>query len=121
MIGPAILIPGDTDANQQTPLGIAMDLVLPLGLGLLMYRMLHVPADGIWSMFGLEISRALLRPILIALPIVLALGFVGRPMRFALSLTAFMFTATVIERARETSVLHEDRGFFGFMHVRVDG
>lgn len=108
MIGPAVLIPGDTDAHRQTPLGIALDLLLPLGLGLLMFRMVHVPMSS-W-----------LRPVLIALPIVLCLGFIGRPMRFALSLAAFMLAVTVHDRSQETNVIFEDRSFFGLIKVRMD-
>jgi hypothetical protein len=107
LVGKNPLIPGDSSSTQQTPLGQILDLVVPVGLGMAMLLLVHIT------------PTYHLRALLIAVPIVLSLGLMGRPVRFGLALTGLVLAAAVYER-RQEQLLYEGRSFFGFLKVREE-
>jgi hypothetical protein len=105
LVGEQTLIPGDSRPRKPTDLGRALDLFFPLALGLFWFIIL-----------GMEPSKQMLAGCLI-LAGLLCLSLLTRPLRAALALTALVIAANVQGESR-SDLLHEERGFFGFLRVR---
>lgn len=99
------LFPTDANKDGPTPLGHALDVVVPLAIGAVA-----------WFALVLGVPRGH-RAFYLALPIILTLALMARPLRMALSFGLLCLAAGVFDR-KNYPYLHEDRGFFGFVRVR---
>jgi hypothetical protein len=109
MVSEFTLIPGDTSEERATPLGRALDLALPILLGLGTYA----------ALYGLGSNPNFPRRYLMAGPLILVLALALRPLRFGLSLGLVMLAVWFYDRGTERPVF-EDRGFFGFVKVKSE-
>jgi SAM-dependent methyltransferase len=106
------LFPGDSKKGEPTLLGHILDLLLPIGLGLLAYACIH---------FGAKFSASAMN-VMTAVPIVCVLALAMRPLRFGLAL-AIVWAVFAYEDRKTYNYVFQDRGFFGLVKVRqgVDG
>ena len=110
LLGDLPLIPGDSRGHRTTVLGHALDLLVPLALGVAAYFSIHL---------GVEFGH---RPYFVAFPVVLTLLLMLRPIRFGLSvgcvlIAAWAYDMTIPNRA---PTIFADRSFFGLVRVRQD-
>jgi hypothetical protein len=121
MVTEETLIPSDSTRDRTTPLGIILDLLIPLGIGLLTYCILeYVPENWQYSdeqAFGL-------RRIIMPVPVILTLSLAMRPVRFSLALfvmwlTVFLYESLGVDTSRY-KILYQDRSFFGPVTVREE-
>ncbi len=110
---PFTLIPGDSTAEKTTKLGIGLDLVIPILIGIASFYAIYV-GDRYVAEYSL-----LRKSYLVAVLVIIALALSLRPVRFGLTIAALFIGSFVYERKYD-SYVYEGRGFFGLMRVRED-
>ncbi len=103
------LIPGDSNMEKNTPLGYALDFVIPLTIFILCYLAFWYREKYAPQFFWLG------KTYLLAALVVIALALSLRPVRFGLSVGALFLAWGIYERE---PYLYEGRGFFGLLRVR---
>jgi SAM-dependent methyltransferase len=99
------LFPGDSSKGEPTPLGYALDIIVPITLVAVAFACVKL---------GETIGY---RDILIAVPIVGVLALAMRPLRFGLALSlVWMFFA--LKDQGHYEYVFQDRGFFGLVKVK---
>ncbi len=112
LVGETPLFPGDSHGSRIMQLGKALDLVMPVAIGLFSFVVLIVfrdPQEGVR-----------LRLFLIIVAVFCCLALALRPLRGTLAFAAFMLAAFVFSRSAER-LIHVERGFFGFLSIQEDG
>lgn len=109
------LIPGDTNSEETTPIGIGLDFVVPLVVGGLCYGAL------LWREFHAPAFFFLGKTYLLAALVVLTLALSLRPVRFGLSVAMLFIAVGIFDRTYYESYIYEGRGFFGLLRVRESG
>ena len=110
---PMTLVPGDSTAEKTTKLGISLDYIIPILMGIASYAAIYV-GDHYVERYSL-----LRRSYLIAVLVILTLALSLRPVRFGLSIAALFIGSFAYDRVYD-SFVYEGRGFFGLMRVRED-
>ncbi len=105
-----VFIPGDSSKKGDTPLGWALDLLIPIGLALLVYGILTYTAKP---------DSTLYRKYLMPIPVIAVLALAMRPLRFGLGLVAIWLTVFVFDY-RDENQLFVGRSFFGMVKVKQD-
>ena len=104
------LIPGDSSADKQTPIGYALDFGMPILIGVGAYALTaYLLPDNV--------PFLLQRKFVLAALIVLVLAISLRPVRFGLAVLAIFIAVTAYERKHDV-LTYEGRGFFGLLRVR---
>ncbi len=105
------VIPGDSNMDGPTPLGHALDLGIPILIGMACYVIFWWRGEHDPSVF--IVGKTWLLAYLVILTLALSL----RPVRYGLSVFALFFAFTLYDRVYD-SYLYEGRGFFGLLRVR---
>src|SRR5262249_41953309 len=117
-----------TEHDQKTPILTWGDLWFPVLLGLLMFALVFGLEFGLSRarsmlalVFGLEITETkelwLKATLLIGLPAAIAYTFIGRPIRFALGISALLLVGGISRGILHIDLIHQERSFFGVMTV----
>jgi hypothetical protein len=129
MVGRTTFLPGDSNEDQRTPLGIAYDLAIPLAITVAAYFLVQVddqssalsflhdwdPRFAGWN--SRHDPRPTLRNFVMAAPIVAALALAMRPLRFGLAVAGIWFVAEYYDQ-KDVAYIRLDRGFFGMVKVK---
>jgi hypothetical protein len=107
LLSNSVLIPGDTTEEEATPLGRALDWMIPIAIGFLAFFLAKA---------GRQVH---LQSYFLAAAAVLVLALAGRPLRFGLSLGCLIFGVMLFDRTLYP-YLFEGRSFFGFVKVREE-
>lgn len=101
-----------------------LDVALPLMLGLLVVGLIWgVPSSAVASRVSHVAAKlhvgedAAYKILMFGIPAVLCFTFVERPVRFGLSVGAFLLAATFCFQAADTRTLLQKRSFFGVLYV----
>ncbi len=111
--------------NTNRRVALALDLIIPVLIGLAFWRLQRMPSDFPWYQRMLN-SVASGMPfnitwdtvymiVTFALPVMICFFFVDRPVRFALSVAAILGPATL--REANEDVIHTERSFFGILKI----
>ncbi|MFO0967002.1 MAG: hypothetical protein U0793_15650 [Gemmataceae bacterium] len=107
LVGKETLFPGDSNDFEKTSLGKLLDFLVPVAIGL-------IALAGLFWAHNMNTRR-----IALALPVMLTLALLCRPLRLGLSLAALLSTVALYDQA-DSPFIFMDRGFFGFVKVRED-
>ncbi len=113
---PKTLIPGDTNSEETTPVGVALDFAVPFLVGAACYGALlwreHYPTPAFFILGKTYLLAAL---------VVLTLALSLRPVRFGLSVAMLFIAVGAFDRTYYEAYIYEGRGFFGLLRVRESG
>jgi hypothetical protein len=112
MVTDFTLIPGDGTPERDNVLGWVLNFVLPALIGLGAYFLI---SDKLDTLLGRDVKVHYK----MVVPVILVLTLAMRPLRFGLGLAALLFTVWAYDSRFDRTVM-QDRGFFGFVKVRLE-
>jgi hypothetical protein len=105
--------------RRYTTLSYVLDVVLGVGVGLVTILVLamagQAPRSGSW--IG---SWGMYNFVVYAVPLLLCLSLMGRPVRFGLAVGGVLLVNALFTQARDTTVVVADRSYFGVLRVRQE-
>lgn len=106
------LIPGDGTPEKNNAAGWALDIIIPVMIGLATWFLVSSTLDAF-------ISREIKLAYKMAIPVILVLTLAMRPLRFGLGLALLLLTVWIYDMRHDRTVF-QGRGFFGFVKVRKE-
>jgi hypothetical protein len=117
--------PPSPRAEMKRKIGIALDIVVPVLVGLAFWQLQKMPKYDWYNKMLTSVSEAMpwkmtANTIYIiltyAVPVMVCFFFVDRPVRFALCVAAILLPAKIREGAG-ADVIHTERSFFGILKI----